>query len=176
MRNKKGPETVRECLECGEKFYAQLKEIRRGYGKFCTRSCSSTYNLRNMPKKEPRLVDLECAKCGKPFKRKKSRLGNSKHGVYFCSRNCKDLGQRLSEGIVEIHPEHYGKDVPKYGYRKIAFSEKPRICERCGFDKDERILHVHHIDRDRENNRLENLEILCLNCHTMEHLEEKMGV
>lgn len=42
-------------------------------------------------------------------------------------------------------------------------------CERCGFDRDKAILGVHHKDRDRHNNELTNLEVLCPNCHSMEH-------
>jgi predicted HNH restriction endonuclease len=35
----------------------------------------------------------------------------------------------------------------------------------CGYDEDERILEVHHIDEDRNNNDIKNLCILCPNCH-----------
>jgi 5-methylcytosine-specific restriction endonuclease McrA len=46
-------------------------------------------------------------------------------------------------------------------------------CERCGYDDKPGILQVHHKDRDRENNALSNLEVLCPNCHAEEHLEER---
>lgn len=41
-------------------------------------------------------------------------------------------------------------------------------CERCEFNIPE-ILQVHHKDRDRNNNTLENLELICPNCHCKEH-------
>lgn len=44
-------------------------------------------------------------------------------------------------------------------------------CERCGFAKLE-ILHVHHKDRNREHNELDNLELICPNCHAEEHYFE----
>ena len=44
-------------------------------------------------------------------------------------------------------------------------------CERCGFDKSPQILGVHHKDRNRKNNEMINLEVLCPNCHSMEHMK-----
>ena len=42
-----------------------------------------------------------------------------------------------------------------------------RRCERCICDED---LLIHHIDRDRSNNNIENLEVLCTSCHAIEHI------
>ena len=39
-------------------------------------------------------------------------------------------------------------------------------CERCGIAKP---LVVHHRDRNHGNNDQSNLEILCPNCHYLEH-------
>lgn len=47
-------------------------------------------------------------------------------------------------------------------------AKRGKKCERCGYDLYE-ILHVHHIDRNRDNNVLNNLELLCPNCHAKEH-------
>ena len=43
-------------------------------------------------------------------------------------------------------------------------------CERCGLEQwfDEPIpLEVHHKDGDRLNNELDNLQLLCPNCHSL---------
>ncbi|MBP9691052.1 HNH endonuclease [Candidatus Woesebacteria bacterium] len=45
-------------------------------------------------------------------------------------------------------------------------------CERCDYDTFE-ILQIHHKDRDRTNNSLENLELICPNCHALEHYYEE---
>lgn len=47
------------------------------------------------------------------------------------------------------------------------------MCTRCGIS-DERILLKHHIDRNRKNNDIKNLQTLCYNCHKLAHLEIKM--
>jgi predicted HNH restriction endonuclease len=31
---------------------------------------------------------------------------------------------------------------------------------------------IHHKDRDRDNNAMENLAVLCPNCHAIEHMKE----
>ena len=51
-------------------------------------------------------------------------------------------------------------------YRKLAFDHYAPICAYCGFGVPE-ILEVAHHDGDRDNDALENLAILCSNCHKM---------
>jgi 5-methylcytosine-specific restriction endonuclease McrA len=54
--------------------------------------------------------------------------------------------------------------------RLISAGVKERRCERCGLDTwlDEPIpLQLHHVNGVGSDNRLENLEILCPNCHAL---------
>jgi transposase-like protein len=47
-----------------------------------------------------------------------------------------------------------------------------RKCECCGLDKwmgGDIPLELHHINGNHNDNRIENLEILCSNCHSMRH-------
>lgn len=39
----------------------------------------------------------------------------------------------------------------------------------CGYSTEEVILDVHHIDGNRGNNSLGNLEVLCVWCHAWTH-------
>ena len=48
-------------------------------------------------------------------------------------------------------------------------------CGSCGYDEHVEILEIHHKDRDRKNNSITNLELLCPNCHTWHHLQEGTG-
>src|SRR5438270_738091 len=52
--------------------------------------------------------------------------------------------------------------------RLFAAGLKSRRCESCGLDSwmGRAIpLALHHVNGDRHDNRLENLQILCPNCH-----------
>lgn len=77
-------------------------------------------------------------------------------------------------GIKEIQPPHYG--TTKANYRQIAFNSLQNKCNMCGYDKIKEILEVHHIDCNRNNNNIYNLEILCPNCHSEKHLEIRKKV
>ena len=43
-------------------------------------------------------------------------------------------------------------------------------CQDCNFRK---VIHVHHIDQDHNNNKLENLKLLCKPCHMNMHHPQK---
>lgn len=43
-------------------------------------------------------------------------------------------------------------------------------CENCGHDGSEHRLSVHHKDRNKRNQDLTNLIVLCWKCHTEEHV------
>lgn len=108
---------------------------------------------------------LKCSYCGKEFSRSTSELKKSKSGLFFCCREHKDLAQRSISGedFDIMRPSHYGKITKNY--RKLAFNSYLHKCAVCGWDEDEDILEVHHIDEDHSNNEIENLMILCPLCH-----------
>lgn len=46
---------------------------------------------------------------------------------------------------------------------------KPKKCEKCGiveWNGQPIIFELHHINGNKRDNRLENLQILCPNCHS----------
>jgi len=58
-----------------------------------------------------------------------------------------------------------------YAYRQIALRNKPNKCNICGYNTFIKVLEVHHIDGNRKNNELSNLEILCPSCHKLRTLK-----
>jgi HNH endonuclease len=159
---------IKPCEECGTNHQFDAKEINRGFGKFCSRRCASLNRVKNLIPPEN---NVKCALCGVDFYLNDSKQKNSKSGLFFCSREHKDAAQKVG-GIQAIQPSHYGTGDPENTYRRIAFAVKPKVCERCGFDQEAAII-VHHRDRDRQNNDIANLEVLCANCHAIEHWENK---
>lgn len=151
------------CATCQGLFLKRTSFV--GVVNYCSEVC-----LKGKVKKEKQ---ASCAYCKVDFYIKTCRLGNSKSGLYFCSRVCKDKGQRISSNIPEIHPPHYGSN--KSNYREVAFRDSEKKCEACGFDKHPAAIIVHHKDRDRSNNTIDNLQVLCSNCHMIEHYESGDG-
>jgi len=95
-----------------------------------------------------------CANCGKKIYRKKSKIGKSKSGLNFCSRKCTCAYFNHSDNVISIN-NYRDKSIEYYGEK----------CELCGDNEDSRLLDVHHIDSDRDNNELDNLIVLCVKCH-----------
>lgn len=120
--------------------------------KVCSNDCH--YNSRK--------VSVRCAFCDDEFTKQKSSLKNSRSGLFFCCREHKDLAQRIDCGILEIGVYKDGYTI----YRERALLRYGAYCEKCGFD-DIRAVDVHHIDVDRGNNKIENLIVLCANCHAL---------
>ncbi len=55
------------------------------------------------------------------------------------------------------------------GTLKALLSIKGRKCENCGLDtwlEKPITLEIHHIDGNHNNNHLDNLQLLCPNCHS----------
>lgn len=51
---------------------------------------------------------------------------------------------------------------------------KFKQCSKCGYNRYP-IHHRHHKNRNRKDNKPENIELLCPNCHNETHFETKTG-
>lgn len=155
------------CKNCQQEYLAPLPEVKRGRHVFCSRRCAAVFNWksRHPESGNPNVV---CAYCQRKFYRNISKQAGSKSGLYFCCREHKDLAQRIG-GIKEIQPPHYGDSLSAGEYRVLAFRNFEHKCVRCNYAENEKALIVHHKNRDRTDVSLPNLEILCANCHAIEH-------
>ena len=50
--------------------------------------------------------------------------------------------------------------------RRMLFEERGRDCEIC---KKPFFHNIHHKDKNRQNNKLENLMLVCRKCHSNIH-------
>jgi len=148
---------LRKCIACGKVFTAKLNWVKIGKAKYCSRICWA----------QARKVGtyLKCDVCAAPVYRKPSALSKSKYKKYFCSRRC-SLQWNNSRHLEEksVNWKH-----GLFSYKRVLErSNRPKLCVMCGIDKD-KALAVHHIDKNRKNNKLGNLAWLCHNCHFLVH-------
>lgn len=110
-------------------------------------------------------ITKECPVCNKTFETKEGNRDEK----YTCSYSCSNSYFRS------------GKNNGQYknsssNYRNIAKNNLSKKCNRCSYNKYTEVLEVHHIDRNRSNNDIKNLEYLCPTCHREEHFLAKDGV
>lgn len=152
-----------DCQVCGSATWS--KKSKLGKRKFCSQRCAGLG--------QRDYETFECANCGKSFERNVGKARNSKSGYSFCSRTCKDIANRI-DGIKAIHPPHFGLGNGLYDYRERALKAYGSRCtdtdcpiQNAGIEIPERMIDVHHIDSDRSNNSIENLEVVCVWCHAV---------
>lgn len=147
---KRKPNT--KCSVCKKPIYRRPFEIERSKGKI---SCSIKCYGISCRKETP------CIVCKKPM-----LSGLNKK---TCSRSCANK-HRVGIGYNLGRPKD--KVTSQKRIKMRILDKRGGSCERCGYNK-KHILEMHHIDRNRGNNKSINLEILCPNCHSEEHYLNK---
>ena len=169
------------CRHCGTMVL--IPPHRFATFKYCSRRCGALAIRVEM--------SANCHVCGKHFSHIASRANSAK----YCSRGCYYKAMHI-KGTVRVQCHHCGKvfqdspsthrkfcsrqctrkssiDVWQPGFqtarKNMIHRDMLRQCERCGYREERQILVVHHRDRNRRNNALSNLEVLCPNCHALEH-------
>jgi hypothetical protein len=147
---------IATCVICGKTYSSKPNWQKRGR-KCCSMKC------RNEAQKTGEFV--KCHICGKAVWRTPRDFRDSESQQFFCGKHCQTIW-RNHRYTGENHSNWKGG---KASYRKrLLRTRRVRKCRVCD-NNDERILTVHHKDKDRNNNCVENLEWLCCNCHFLEH-------
>ena len=107
-----------------------------------------------------------CLECGKELKEGHHKFCNSKcqHDYYY-----ENYIIRWKNG--EENGEKGNYDVSNF-IRRYLFEKNDNRCEKCGWGEVNKTtgnipLQIHHIDGDCTNNKEENLQLLCPNCHSL---------
>ncbi len=146
------------CLICSNKFYAKPRHIKIGWGKYCSDKCKFV-GQRNGK-------SVFCENCRKALYRTPKDFSKTKSGLFFCNRSCHASWRNKNVRVGENHPNW---TTGESSYRRLLLTQTKEItCKNCSVS-DVRVLIVHHKDRNRSNNSLENLELLCWNCHYIKH-------
>ena len=145
---------VKECLQFNKSFDSLISNKR----KFCSHTCSTIFNNKLKPKRVRTIVT--CLFCGETKKC---------NGNKFCSSQCggsykrKIIFDKIENGDITLYYRNYKNYlIEKYGNQ----------CMECGWGKVNPLsgkipVELEHIDGNSENNSLDNLKLLCPNCHSL---------
>src|SRR3990167_3067220 len=143
------------CPECGQPMAATSEKCRK---------CQPTYH-----RTEETRQKMSVALLGKP---KPWLLGKKRPQV----------GRKISAWWTPARREEKRQEMlgrnPNARYHGLSAKTAARLvqrigrCEICGHDGSESRLGVHHRNRNKHDQRIENLEILCHRCHMQEHAKE----
>ena len=142
---------TKKCLNCDKAFEGFISDER----KFCSSSCSAIYN--NKLRAENAENNKQCLNCGEIVINK------------FCNNKCQheyelnNIFNKIENGDTTLSHRQYKKYlIHKYGEK----------CMECGWVERNKTtnnipIELEHIDGDSTNNTLENLKLLCPNCHSL---------
>ena len=152
----------KHCKYCGKELtYEQRKND------YCSHSCSATVNNKERISLKKNHSDNICLNCGKPL------VNKQKNNKFCSSKCCTDyyINQKIKKWLNGENFTRGGHQIPNF-IKKYLMELHNNKCEKCGWGGEHPITHnipleVHHIDGDCTNNRLENLQLLCPNCHCL---------
>lgn len=149
-----------KCIECSVEFVPKDKRN----GKFCGRSCAAKFNNRAVPKRK-RSQYYNCKLCG---------ANKSANSSEYC-RDCyhtEQYEQYIARWLAGEESGVSGKEGTSSRIRRWLMEQAGGVCERCGWSEvnpstGKVPVQINHINGRWDDNRPENLEIICPNCHSL---------
>lgn len=141
-----------KCPVCGDDFY----------NKAVMRSHMSNIHPEEFEKSRD-IVEVECSFCGSSFEKKEDDVCDRN----FCDQACQIRWMKSDDSGFSGRGEYPDNwDV----IREKALNYYGRECDVCGESRDYIAYDVHHRNRDKSDNRMSNLQVLCSSCHQKEHI------
>lgn len=161
-------ETV-TCGYCNETFKALISDER----KYCSQSCAASQNNLIHPKRQKvekekrKIIKIKninkciCLNCSKVVRNK------------FCDIRCQNEFNKKEKYHQLLDGKLKGtvSTICRW-WRKYLIEITGECCDKCGWNEKNLItnkvpLELNHIDGNHENNNVDNLELLCPNCHAL---------
>jgi hypothetical protein len=142
------------CKTCGILFKKTLTEYNKTKNHFCSHSCSAKYN------NEKRGIEKYCEVCNKKLITYQKK---------YCSYKCQGEGKTK---IIFTKIDNGNATLYHVNYRNYLIDKYGEKCMKCGWSETHPItgkvpVQMNHKDGNSENNSLDNLELLCPNCHSL---------
>ena len=99
-----------------------------------------------------------------------------KYKCYYPNQGGRGTHKKSPSNKIELNNiltgSHPSYQTNKLRLRLIKEGVKEQKCEVCGISEwngKEISLELHHMDGDNSNHKIENLKIVCPNCHSQTH-------
>jgi len=127
--------------------------------KFCNRSCAASHTNKK------RASSKHCLFCNKSLSKNRK----------YCSTDCQKMYNYITYiqlWKIGINDGSNGGDGISDYIRRYFFEKYDKRCQECGWGMNNVYtgmipLALHHIDGNYRNNKENNLELLCPNCHSL---------
>lgn len=161
-----------ECKMCSTPFYCQPAYAKRGRF-LCSRACNRAWQARNQ-------VEKPCAYCGKTFV-----VRPSETQIQNCSRECEALG-RIARPLDKMHNGKPARKDEK-GYVWLWEPDHPNQTYKGWYPEHRLVMEavlgrylnrheqVDHINQIKDDNRIENLQVLDASTHSKKTNADNLG-
>ena len=143
------------CPECATEFVTKDSRTR-----YCTQSCSARANNRGRTRHG--VPSIACKGCSKLVRVRANRSG-------YCSTECRQADEIQRWLVGEL--DGRWKYTHAAYVRRYLEQRSEGACETCGYAQTRpdgsSILQVDHINGNWQDNRVENVRLLCPNCHAL---------
>ena len=134
------------------------------FGKFCSRSCANSREF-TKESKEKKSISNKKFYASMSEEDKQSFIEEK-----WTKYDVEDANRRGRETKLQTSWNRPYEEMSNWTVRKRLLFERNYTCEGCGQGElwqGKRLpLELDHIDGNNKNNRIENLRILCPNCHS----------